>query len=100
MDQGEIDEDIAPLLISANSRTSKFYLLSKIHKEGSPGKLVVSSVNCPTEKASAYGDEIIKPIAQMQHLYVEDTPDFLRKINSIQEKNQKGQRSVFGFLRC
>ena len=34
-------------------------------------------------------DEIIKPIAQMQPSYVEDTPDFLRKLNKIQEENQE-----------
>ena len=65
IDQGEIDEDIAPPLIPSNSKTSKFYLLLKIHKEGCPGRPVVSSVNCPTEKVSTYVDEIIKPIAQM-----------------------------------
>ena len=80
---------MAPLLIPANSRTSKFYLLPKIHKEGCPVRPVVSSVNCPTEKVSAYVDEIIKLIAQMQPSYVEDTPDFLRKLNKIQEENQE-----------
>ena len=34
-------------------------------------------------------DEIIKPIAQMQPSYAEDTPDFLRKLNNIQEENQE-----------
>ena len=89
IDQGEIDDDMAPLLIPANSRTSKFYLLPKIHKEGCPGRPVVSSVNCLTKKVSAYVDEIIKPIAQMQPSYVEDIPDFLRKLNKIREENQE-----------
>ena len=51
IDQGEIDEDMAPLLIPANSRTSKFYLLPKIHKEGCPGRPVVSLVNCRPKKS-------------------------------------------------
>ena len=55
---------------------------------------MVSSVNCPTEKVSAYVDEIIKLIAQIQPSYVEDTPDFLRKLNKIQEENQEDSKKA------
>ena len=42
----KLDEDIAKGLKPIEPRTSRFYLLSKIHKEGNSGRPVISSVNC------------------------------------------------------
>ena len=39
-------------------RTSKFYMLPKIHKAGNPGRPIVSACNCPTSNISAYLDSV------------------------------------------
>ena len=39
-------------------------MLPKLHKEGMPGRPVVSSVSSPTEKSSAFLDEFLRPMAQ------------------------------------
>ena len=49
--ENAIDEETASLLRPRKSRTPKFYMLPKIHKEGMPGRPVVSSVSSPTEKS-------------------------------------------------
>ena len=80
-----IDEDTASLLRPSKSRTPKYYILPKIHKEGMPGRPVVSSVSSPTEKISAFVDEFLKPMAQELPSYIKDTTHFLQKIDKVGE---------------
>ena len=75
--ENAIDEDKASLLRPSKSRTPKFYMLPKIHKEGIPGRPVVSSVSSPTEKISAFVDAFLKPMAQELPSYIKDTTHFL-----------------------
>ena len=83
--ENAIDEETAILLRPRNSRTPKFYMLPKIHKEGMPGRPVVSSVSSPTEKISAFVDEFLKPTAQELQSYMKDTTHFLQKIDEVGE---------------
>ena len=83
--ENAIDEDTASLLHPSKSRTPKFYMLPKIHKEGMPGHPVVSSVSSPTEKISAFVDEFLKPMAQELPSYIKDTTHFLQKIGKVGE---------------
>ena len=41
-------------LIVQHPRTSKFYLLPKIHKPGNSGRPIVSAYQCPTELLASY----------------------------------------------
>ena len=85
MYENAIDEDTASLLHPSKSRTPKFYMLPKIHKEGMPGRPVVSSVSSPTEKISAFVDEFLKSMAQELPSYIKDTIHFLQKIDKVGE---------------
>ena len=61
---------MARKLSPKESRTPIFYTSPKIHKKNNPGRPVVSSSSCHTEKISAYVDEAIKPLAeQLPSLY-------------------------------
>ena len=57
-------------LIIDHPRTSKFYLLPKIHKPGNPGRPIVSACNCPTELLATYLDMITKPLIENLPSYV------------------------------
>ena len=81
----ELDEDIAEGLKPIEPRTPRFYLLPKIHKEGNPGRPVISSVNCHTSKISSFVDYHIQDSAQSLKSYVKDTTDFINKINTLGE---------------
>ena len=63
----------------------KLYFLSKIHKmlhvSGTP---VISNSSTPTEKASEFLDNHLKPIIQNSWSYIRDSGDFIDKINRIE----------------
>ena len=80
-EDGDLSQEIAEGLKSDNPRTPHFYMLSKIHKEGNPGRPVVSSIDSHTSKISKYVDYHIQPIAKEIKSYVRDTSDFIEKIN-------------------
>ena len=64
-------------LIVDHPRTSKFYLLPKIHKPGNPGRPIVSACNYPTELLATYLDMITKPLVENLPSYVKDTNHML-----------------------
>ena len=71
---------------------SVFYLLPKIHKNlvNPPGRPIVSSIDCPTERISMMLDIILQPLLLTTKSYVKDTPDFLRKLSKeiiLKEEN-------------
>ena len=85
VEEDEISEETAKKLCPSNSRTPRFYLLPKVHKEGCSCRPVISSVKCHTEKISAFADEKLRPIVSKFKSYIKDTSDFLRKIKDIGE---------------
>ena len=64
-EEGDLSEEIAEGLKTDNPRTPHFYLLPKIHKEGNPGRPVVSSIDSHTSKISKYVDYHIQPIIKV-----------------------------------
>ena len=60
--QGLLEARIADQQKPLDPQTQKLYLLPKIHKPNNPGRLVVSSVGCNTEKISAYVDHHLQPM--------------------------------------
>ena len=77
-----IPTKIAHGLITSKPRTPKFYILPKIHKENNPGRPVISSINCHTSKISKYVDYHLQPIIKQIPSCVQDTNDFINKINN------------------
>ena len=71
-------------LINPNPRTSKFYLLPKIHKPNTPERPILSACNCPTERISQYVGETLRPIVESLPTYVKDSPHALRLLQEVQ----------------
>ena len=78
-----LSKNISKGVKTENPKTPHFYLKPKVHKEGNPGRPVISSVNCCTSNISKYVDYHFQPIVKEISSYVQDTTDFLRKINQI-----------------
>ena len=78
-----IEPKLAKQLTPSESRTSEFYLLPKIHKKGIPGRPVISSSGCTTERISAFVDQHLKPAAQKLPSYIKDTDDFINKMRRL-----------------
>ena len=86
---GALDEKMAESLKPRNPKTPRLYLLPKVHKPGNPGRLVVSSIGCHTEKISKYVDHHLQPLNQALPSYIKDTTDFLNKLDSLPKKLPK-----------
>ena len=83
LDKELISNQTYNFLSTGGKRTSVFYLLPKIHKklENPPGRPIVSSIDCPTERISMMLDIILQPLLLTTKSYIKDTPDFLRKLS-------------------
>ena len=80
-----IRDRVAEGLIAQNIRTPRFYTKLQIHKEGIPGRPVISSVNCHSSKISEYADYHLQPVVWEIPSYIKDTSEFLRKLQPIAE---------------
>ena len=71
-------------------RTPQFYMSPKIHKEGNPGRPVVSSIYCHTAKTSKYVDYHLQPIVKHLKLLKDSTPYsqalWIKQICSLQQE--------------
>ena len=71
-------------LILQTPRTSRFYLLPKIHKENNPGRPIVSTCNCPTENIASYLDMVMLPLVCNVKTHVKDTNHALQIFRTFQ----------------
>ena len=62
-----------------------FYSLPKIHKQGKPGRPIISGCNSPTEGLSKYLNHYLKPIVETFPPYIKDTTHFLKVIHGLEE---------------
>ena len=76
-------------------RTSKFYLLPKIHKPGNPGRPIVSACSCPTELLALYLDHVTAPFVRSLDSYGRDTTHMLNIFDSFRFQDVDGQRLIF-----
>ena len=83
-----ITEKLAKQLEPSESRTPEFYLLPKIHKKNTPGRPVISSSGCHTEKISAYADQYLLPAAKALPSHIKDTDDFIDNMKRIGKVNE------------
>ena len=84
--RGALDEKTAKKLKTDNPKTPRLYFLPKIHKPNNPGRPVVSSIGCHTEKISHYVDHHLQPLNKALPSYVQDTTDFLKKLDNLPEE--------------
>ena len=72
-----LDDTTTKNLQTLETRTPNFFMEPKIHKEGTPGRPVISSVNCHTAKISQYVDHHLQPHVQKLGSCVKDLTDFI-----------------------
>ena len=70
-----------------STRTARFYMLPKIHKNKipPPGRPIVSGNGCPTEKISKFVDFFLNPLSKKFPSYVKDTNHFLQLLHNIKK---------------
>ena len=80
-----LNEKIGNDLLSSEAKTPQFKMLSKVHKEGNPGRPVVSSIDCHTTKISKYINNQLQQHVKELKSYVKDSTDFIRRTNSMEK---------------
>ena len=71
--------------LSSNSdpKTGRFYILPKIHKQGNPGRPIISSNSHPTEPISEFTVNHLKPLVQTIPSHIKDTTYFLLQLEKL-----------------
>ena len=82
-------------LIVEHPRTSKFFLLPKIHKSGNPGRPIVSACSFPTELLALYLDPVTAPFVRSLDSYVKDTTHMLNILDSFRFREVDRQPLIF-----
>ena len=78
-----IDDHTKRFLILTDPKPGRFYILPKIHKQGNPGRPIVSSNSHPTERISQFVDYHLKPLVQTTQSFIKDTTHFLTKLQQL-----------------
>ena len=68
------------------AKLEKFWnsqVLPKIHKQGNPGRPIISSNSHPTERIAEFVDCHLKPVVQTLQSYIKDTTHFLLQIQNL-----------------
>ena len=83
--KGEVDKKTCEFLVIPKPGPGRFYLLPKIHKRSYdvPGRPVISNNSTPTENISAFIDHHLKEIPPKIPNILEDTRDFLNRIEEL-----------------
>ena len=92
--KGELPATATNLIVDY-PRTSRSYLLPKIHKPGNPGRPIVSACNCPTELLATYLDKITSPMVRGFPSYVKDTNHMLDIVQSFRYPPSPSSRSNY-----
>ena len=81
----DICKKVRDYLLHFPMRTSRFYMLPKIHKDKfpPPGRPIISGNGCPTERISQFVDFFLKEVAPKGRSFLKDTTNFLQCINEI-----------------
>ena len=78
-----INEETKRYLIQTDPKPGRFYILPKVHKQGNPGRPIVSINSHPTERISQFVDRHLKPLVQTTQSFIKDTTHFLGKLEQL-----------------
>ncbi|XP_078372690.1 uncharacterized protein LOC144656333 [Oculina patagonica] len=78
-----IDKNTYKYLSPVNPRPGRFYILPKLHKQGHPGRPIVSANGHPTEKISEFVSYHLNPLVQTLPSYIKNTTHLLNKLKQI-----------------
>ena len=71
------------LPLNPNPRAGRLHILPKIHKQGNPGRPIISSNVHSTERISEFVDYHLKPLVQTLPSYIKDTTHFLLQLQNL-----------------
>ena len=97
---GEISEKCFKYLTQFTMRTSRFYMLPKIHKGTFPplGRPIISRNGCPSERISSFVDIFLKEISPKGKSYLKDTTHFIQTLEELGKFQKEPSWQLWAFL--
>ena len=86
--QQVLSKNISDILKTANVKAPHFYITPISHKKDTPGRPVVSSIDCHTSKLSKFVDHYLQHHAKALPSYVKATTDFINKIENVKDSSE------------
>jgi len=80
-----IDDESVKYLKENCPKPGRSYTIPKIHKQGHPGRPIVSSNSHPTERISQFVKYHLQPLVTKLPSHIKDTTHFLNKLNNIDQ---------------
>ncbi|CAJ0967333.1 unnamed protein product [Ranitomeya imitator] len=90
LDNEIIDQELKNYLSIEFPRTPVLYITPKIHKSlvDPPGRPIVSGVDSVFSRIGTFLDKILNPIAKKSKSYIQDTTDFLNKLEAVKFESE------------
>ena len=85
-----LSKEESDAMVADEKDAAKFYCTFKVHKKhepmtAPPPRPIVSGSGSVTENIAAFVDHHVKNISKEHHSYLQDTPDFLRYIEGVNQ---------------
>ena len=76
-------ETVKYLSSNSDPKAGRFNILLRIHKQGNPGRPIISSNGHPTERISEFVDYHLKLLVQILPSVIKDTTHFLLELQKL-----------------
>ena len=80
-----ITDEIKRYMLPKNVRPGQVKGNPKMHKEGTPYRVIISGLNHPTENIAEYAEKQLQDHVKSLPSFIKDTTDFINKINELQQ---------------
>ena len=102
-DNEYISKDEYEVMDPSEKGPGKFYELFKVHKEHNPGETpperpIISGSGSVTENLGLFVEHSIKDLAIKHETFLQDTPDFLRAIDNLNENGPLLDNRCISFI--
>ena len=87
--KGHITSDMRRYMIPKTAKPGRLKGNPKLHKKGNPMRTIVSGIGTPTEQMAEVAEKELEEYVRKSPSYLQDTTDFLRKLDAINRKLPK-----------
>ena len=84
--KGHISSDMRRYMIPKTAKPGRLKGNPKLHKKGNPMRTIVSGIGTPTEQMAEVAEKELDEYVRKSPSYLQDTTDFLRKLDAINRK--------------
>ena len=87
--KGHISSDMKRYMIPKTAKPGRLKGNPKLHKKGNPMRTILSGIGTPTEQMAEVAEKELEEYVRKSPSYLQDTTDFLRKLDAINRKLSK-----------